>query len=151
MGFKSLFPFFNRDEVTPSEPDPNPDITSAFSRTLARLQGFSNVLQVFKFLRSDYNGRLHVTQAPTDFDNFNGSSVVSIVGTINIVPANPDRQFLLLENGGTSDVAIQVTINGSNFFFMGLLPGDVASIIGFTQAFVVTSTIAGVPINFFEA
>lgn len=151
MGFKSFFPFFNRDEVTPSETDENPDVESRIGRTLARLQGFSNILNVFKFIRSDYNGRLHVTQAPTDFDNFHAGSVVTVIGTAVLVPANPDRQFLMVENQATVDISLNVVVGGLDVFFIGILPGDVVSIIGFTQAFSITSTVAGDTVKFFEA
>jgi hypothetical protein len=150
MGFKSLFPFFNRDEVTPSEVDADPDVESRVGRVLARIQGFSNILGVFKFIRSDYNGKLHVTQAPTDFDNINSGTYVTIVGNSVMLPANPDRQIVYLANIAGFSVDIYIVVNGVNVFFMGLLAGDIAIFSGFTQSISVTSGTAGGSINFFE-
>lgn len=150
MGFKSFFPFFNRDEVTPSETDENPDVESRIGRTLARLQGFSNILNVFKFIRADYNGRLHITDAATDFDNFKSNTVVSVIGTVILVPANPDRQALLVANFSDTDMALYIHIEATDYFLLGILPGDIANITGITQQVILSSTVAGKSVYYFE-
>ncbi len=150
MGFKSLFPFFNRTEVAPSEPDNNPDVDSKFTRSVARLEAASNILEVFKFLRADYNGRLHITSAPTDFENVQYRTTVTVIGNVVAAPANPDRQTIFLANNAAFDVGIYLVIDTVNVFFAGLLPGDVAQFSGFTQAIVISSTIAGGNILVFE-
>lgn len=150
MGFKSRFPGFNQDEVAPSEPDPTPDVESRIGRVLARLQGFSNILGIFKFLRSDYNGRLHVTQAPTDFENINPGIYVTINGTSNMLAANPDRQVLFIADNAAFDVAVYIVVNGLNVFFAGLLPGDILTMTGFTQAIAIGASTAGGQILYFE-
>lgn len=150
MGFKSLFPFFNRDEVTPSERDDNPDVQSLIGRTLARLQGFSNALGVFKFIRSDYNGRLHITKAPTDFDNYRFGSVALIVGTVVIAPPNPDRQELWLQNVGGASPTMAIVIGTDVIWQQVLASGDIIVLTGITgQVQFVSAAAAGV-INFVE-
>jgi hypothetical protein len=150
MGFKSRFPFFTRDEVTPDEIVDEPDIDKNFGRVIARVQAWSNILGISKFLRSDYNGRLHVTETPTDFENINSGTYTTIVGNSVMLPANPDRQIVYLANIAGFSVDVYLVVNGVNVFFMGLLAGDIAIFSGFTQALSVTSATAGGSIRFFE-
>lgn len=150
MGFKSLFPSFNRDEVTPSETDVNPDVESRIGRTLARLQAFSNVLSVFKFLRSDYNGRLHITNAPTDFDNFNAGSVAYNGSVQPLVPPNPDRQEIWINNVSSQTVALRITQGGVSLFSFNMSPFEFITLTGVTMELDVFAPAVGGGATFLE-
>lgn len=150
MGFKSLFPFFNRDEVTPSEPDTNPDVESTFKRVLARIQGFSDALGVFKFIRSDYNGKLHVTQAPTNFENVNFADVIMTGALQVLAPANPDRQEIWILNIGPTVPTISIRSGGNVIFSYGIPIGNIDIFRGLTQEFDVTAPSASGTVRFVE-
>ena len=150
MGFKALFPFFNRTELAPSEIDNDPDVDSKFNRSVSRLEVASNIKETFMFLRGDFNGRLHVTETPTDFDNTNAGTKLSVVGQNTIVPANPDRQVILIANEGIGSVSLVWVKDGLNLFSFGLLPGDIIELRGFTQQLDMSSTAAGITLRFLE-
>lgn len=150
MGFKSRFPFFNRDEVTPDETDTNPDVQSLIGRTLARVQGFSNVLGVFKFIRSDYNGKLHVAQSPTDFDNITLKSPLMVAGLNVLLVANPDRQEVFLVNVANNTLQLQFRFPDSSTFVFTAQPNDLIHLAGYTQQLEAVSTAGGETVRIWE-
>lgn len=142
MGFKSLFPFFNRTELAPSEPDLNPDIDSKFGRVVARLEAASEGLETFAFVRVDRNGRLHIVDAPIFFDNVRSASVPTIVGFVTISPETRYRQKAFIYNIASTSKDLYVKIASISRFLTDIQPNELIELTGFIDELQINATLA---------
>lgn len=90
--------FFPKSELEIEPFDQLSDISDGFQQTLARLLGYDESAGLFKLLRVDADGKLHVTSEVVSSPNGNVSRVnVGTVATL-IIAANVDRREVTIYN-----------------------------------------------------
>lgn len=84
----------------------NPDIAidDKLLQALVRLLGFDAANKTWRALKTDQDGRLYVTTAPTQGLNVS-QSVVSVLNTqTTILAANPSRRQMIIQNLGSAAI-----------------------------------------------
>ena len=106
---------FNNTEAQLAPNPTFPEISEGLQQTLARLMGLDPNNAIFRFLRTDQDGRLLVSATSLQGTTAQQPKVTVTTATINLLPANNSRRVFIIQNLGTTAIylgfGIDATVN----------------------------------------
>jgi len=132
---------FNNTEAQLAPNPTFPAISEDVQQTLARLMGLDPNNSIFRFLRTDQDGRLLVSATSLQGTSAQQPNVTVTTASINLLAANSSRRVFIIQNLGASAIYLgfgitaltthlQVPANGGVFIddhFLGAINAIAAS------------------------